>query len=140
MQILWMARRKTQAFRMRDHIAQCAQVDPTRRAEMSQLIAFKEAAAAAKQEEKAGLATAIVPPLPPPLPWISSALLPRNGRWKTRSIRNQLSRSERVRSPHMITANGFVLIANGTTDIDGRCNTLLPANSRPEIGIYKVTS
>jgi hypothetical protein len=38
-----------------------------------------------------------------------------------------------------LTANGFVLIANGTTDADGRCNTLLPANSRPEIGIYKVT-
>ncbi|EGG10890.1 uncharacterized protein MELLADRAFT_33387, partial [Melampsora larici-populina 98AG31] len=38
-----------------------------------------------------------------------------------------------------LTSNGFVLIANGTTDHDGRCNTLLPGGSRPEIGIYKVT-
>lgn len=41
---------------MRDHVAQCAQIDPVRRAEMSQLIALKEAAAVAKQEEKAQMA------------------------------------------------------------------------------------
>ncbi|WAQ92099.1 hypothetical protein PtA15_16A4 [Puccinia triticina] len=143
---------RPKAFRMRDHIAQCAQVDPARRAEMSQLIAFKEAAAAAKQEEKAHLATG------------SSA---------NADILNSASKKRKMETPvhtkpalsfgkspitsHVLdatsgkpgddmgirldrlTANGFVLIANGTTDPDGRCNTLLPANSRPEIGIYKVT-
>lgn len=38
-----------------------------------------------------------------------------------------------------LTSNGFVLIANGTTDGDGRCNTLLPGGSKPDVGIYKIT-
>ncbi|KAI9602291.1 hypothetical protein H4Q26_001578 [Puccinia striiformis f. sp. tritici PST-130] len=138
---------RPKAFRMRDHIAQCAQVDPTRRAEMSQLIAFKEAAAAAKQEEKAGLATAIGP---------SSSSATTLDIFSSASKKRKMENT--LHSPitsHVLdatsgkpgddmgirldrlTANGFVLIANGTTDIDGRCNTLLPANSRPEIGIYK---
>lgn len=38
-----------------------------------------------------------------------------------------------------LTSNGFVLIANGSTDSDGRCNNLLPGGSKPEVGIYKIT-
>ncbi|KAI7949080.1 hypothetical protein MJO28_007901 [Puccinia striiformis f. sp. tritici] len=149
---------RPKAFRMRDHIAQCAQVDPTRRAEMSQLIAFKEAAAAAKQEEKAGLATAIGPSSSSAttLDIFSSASKKRKME-NTLHSKPALSFGKSPITSHVLdatsgkpgddmgirldrlTANGFVLIANGTTDIDGRCNTLLPANSRPEIGIYKVT-
>ncbi|KAI9606350.1 hypothetical protein KEM48_001893 [Puccinia striiformis f. sp. tritici PST-130] len=149
---------RPKAFRMRDHIAQCAQVDPTRRAEMSQLIAFKEAAAAAKQEEKAGLATATGPSSSSAttLDIFSSASKKRKME-NTLHSKPALSFGKSPITSHVLdatsgkpgddmgirldrlTANGFVLIANGTTDIDGRCNTLLPANSRPEIGIYKVT-
>ncbi|KAA1087759.1 hypothetical protein PGT21_036381 [Puccinia graminis f. sp. tritici] len=143
---------RPKAFRMRDHIAQCAQVDPARRAEMSQLIAFKEAAAAAKQEEKAHLATgsSVNAEI------LSSASKKRKMETPVHT-KPALSFGKSPITSHVLdatsgkpgddmgirldrlTANGFVLIANGTTDADGRCNTLLPANSRPEIGIYKVT-
>lgn len=145
---------RPKAFRMRDHVASCAQVDPIRRAEMSQLIAFKEAAAAAKQEEKAQLASSSVngevlssaakkrkidPPVHPltksaPVPFgkspITSHVLDATSGKPGDDMGIRLDR---------LTANGFVLIANGTTDADGRCNNLLPPHSRPEVGIYKVT-
>ncbi|GAA5866776.1 hypothetical protein JCM3774_001797 [Rhodotorula dairenensis] len=38
-----------------------------------------------------------------------------------------------------LNTTGFVLQAQGMTDIDGRCNTLLPAGTRVEVGIFKIT-
>ncbi|KAI8461338.1 hypothetical protein BY996DRAFT_4573662, partial [Phakopsora pachyrhizi] len=142
---------RPKAFRMRDHIAQCARVDPALRAEMSQLIAFKEAAAVAKQEEKAGHASGSNN-----LEVLSSASKKRKMEPPTIS-KPVLSAGRSPITCHVLdatsgkpgdgmgirldrlTSNGFVLIAKGTTDGDGRCNGLLTAGSRPDIGVYKVT-
>lgn len=141
---------RPKAFRMRDHVAQCAQIDPVRRAEMSQLIALKEAAAAAKQEEKANATTtgtSVELGSAPKKKKVDHPVIPRPvfTAGKSPVTCHVLDATSGKPGDEMgirldrLTSNGFVLIANGTTDHDGRCNTLLPGGSRPEIGIYKVT-
>lgn len=39
----------------------------------------------------------------------------------------------------MILATKMLTTARSMTDLDGRCNTLLPAGTRVEVGIFKIT-
>ncbi|MBW0520623.1 hypothetical protein O181_060338 [Austropuccinia psidii MF-1] len=143
---------RPKAFRMRDHVAQCTQIDPYHRNEMTRLIAMKEAASAAKQEEKAQMATTgITTDLfgstskkrRVELPLLQKSLSTSSG--KSPITCHVLDATCGKPGDQMglrldrLTTDGFILLANGTTNSDGRCNTLLPSDNRPEAGVYKVT-
>ncbi|TNY18532.1 hypothetical protein DMC30DRAFT_355392 [Rhodotorula diobovata] len=71
-----------------------------------------------------------MPPAPPPRSPITCHVLDSTSGKPAPEMRIRLDR---------LNTTGFVLQAQGMTDNDGRCSTLLPGSTRLEVGIFKIT-
>ncbi|GAA5967134.1 hypothetical protein JCM11641_000450 [Rhodosporidiobolus odoratus] len=71
-----------------------------------------------------------MPPAPAPRSPITCHVLDSTSGKPAADMRVRLDR---------LNTTGFVLQAQGVTDSDGRCSTLLPGGTKLEVGIFKIT-
>ncbi|GJN87370.1 hypothetical protein Rhopal_000319-T1 [Rhodotorula paludigena] len=144
------------AFRMRAHVATCELIPQDRREDLQRFQEEKEHRQAIKKEhaEQLGAAGGGAPPkkvkrdhngdvvigsaasrpkmvpAPPARSPITCHVLDSTSGKPAPEMRIRLDR---------LNTTGFVLQAQGMTDNDGRCSTLLPSSTRLEVGIFKIT-
>ncbi|GAA5884490.1 hypothetical protein JCM6882_005272 [Rhodosporidiobolus microsporus] len=147
------------AFRMRSHVAACELIPQDKKDELARAQEEKEqkkqlkaeaadalgpgsasgAASApkkAKRDHNGELVTHAGPirpkmvPAPPPRSPITCHVLDSTSGKPAPEMRIRLDR---------LNTTGFVLQAQGMTDTDGRCNTLLPPGTPLDVGIFKIT-
>ncbi|GAA5868699.1 hypothetical protein JCM8547_003787 [Rhodosporidiobolus lusitaniae] len=150
------------AFRMRSHVIACQQIPQEEKDDLARVQEEKEQKRASKAEladslggppaasgpaapkkakrDHEGNEVVIAPKRPvkpkmaPPAPVkrspITCHVLDSTSGKPAPEMRIRLDR---------LNTTGFVLQAQGMTDNDGRCSTLLPAGTQLEIGIFKIT-
>ncbi|BGP23416.1 transthyretin/hydroxyisourate hydrolase family protein [Rhodotorula toruloides] len=143
------------AFRMRAHVQQCELIPQEKKDELERFQHDKEERLQAKKERAEARAAAGAP-APKKVKRDNAGeivvgtgtpkqrmALPHGGRSPITchvldSTSGKPAPDMRIRLDRLNTT-GFVLQAQGMTDSDGRCNTLLPPGTHLEIGIFKIT-
>ncbi|BGO90234.1 hypothetical protein NBRC10512v2_002281 [Rhodotorula toruloides] len=146
------------AFRMRAHVQQCELIPQEKKDELERFQHDKEERLQAKKERaeaRAAQMAAAGPSQPKKVKRDNAGEivvgtgtpkrmpLPHGGRSPITchvldSTSGKPAPDMRIRLDRLNTT-GFVLQAQGMTDNDGRCNTLLPPGTHLEIGIFKIT-
>ncbi|GAA5936643.1 hypothetical protein JCM3775_000154 [Rhodotorula graminis] len=144
------------AFRMRAHVISCDMIPQERKDDLARFQEQKEQRLAIKKEQAdqalaTGGGSAVkkfkrahdgemiaspsagrgkMAPAPPARSPITCHVLDSTSGKPAPEMRIRLDR---------LNTTGFVLQAQGITDKDGRCSTLLPPSTRLEVGIFKIT-